>query len=816
MENDINIKIKQAKKDFVKKLDLSGYGIETLPEGLFELHHIEILILSFNRIKEIPGSMKQLENLKVLDLTSNLLTEIPVSLFEFRKLEILFLGSNQIRKISSDISKFQALNTLILSNNLINNISSEIKQLHILETLDLNTNLIMNIPRELYELTTLINLDISSNLLTSLSADIVFFHQLQYLDLSSNFLLELPQGIRHLSNLTSLFVFGNYLQTPPIEILRTDDFGRVDLDSVINYFIDLERSKGARISEAKLILVGNGRVGKTSTLSRLKYNSFNEKEVSTHGINIEEIELKIGDDLVLICNIWDFGGQEIFHATHRFFLTSRALYLVLWTKHKMDIKDDKYEKKFPLDYWLDTVKVLSNSSPIILVQNKIDKAFHDLDNRNILRENYNVREFVSISAATNQHIRLLKEKILEQFKNNEKLKAVYGFLLPKSWIKIKQKLHLLSKSKKYIRYQKFLDICFEEGISEVSAQTLSFWLHEAGRILHFTDSEHLWEIIVLQPRWATELIYKFLDKEIIEKKGIFKKNMLLSIWNENVDFITRKKESSIILELMQRFEICFRLAENSDLFIIPQLLKKCEVDLNSYIIGDPLIVVRKFNFLYEGVFYRYIVRLSRYLKGKLFWQDTLIIEILDTIGIIKCNLPKREITLIVSGKEKEQTFSILIGELKKLQKDIEFKDKIRTTCKKCSRSEVTCFNDLEYIKGAYEKNLQIVTCPKSHEFIYLKNLFTSKPSPPEIVRKVKDEIANGNTFKALEELLEYSKYKNRLLFNDVLILKSNYEETQKMFLLGQLTIEEKTKSLSKIKNGVLAILEEFNSDSIKL
>jgi internalin A len=28
-------------------------------------------------------------------------------------------------------------------------------------------------------------------------------------------------------------------------------------------------------------------------------------------------------------NVWDFGGQEIMHATHQFFLTRRSLYLLV-------------------------------------------------------------------------------------------------------------------------------------------------------------------------------------------------------------------------------------------------------------------------------------------------------------------------------------------------------------------------------------------------------------------------------------------------------------------------------------------------------
>ncbi len=27
---------------------------------------------------------------------------------------------------------------------------------------------------------------------------------------------------------------------------------------------------------------------------------------------------------------WDFGGQDIYHATHQFFLTNRGLFLLVW------------------------------------------------------------------------------------------------------------------------------------------------------------------------------------------------------------------------------------------------------------------------------------------------------------------------------------------------------------------------------------------------------------------------------------------------------------------------------------------------------
>ena len=42
--------------------------------------------------------------------------------------------------------------------------------------------------------------------------------------------------------------------------------------------------------------------------------------------------------------MWDFGGQEIYHATHQFFLTRRSLYVLVDDTRKDDksVQDDGY------------------------------------------------------------------------------------------------------------------------------------------------------------------------------------------------------------------------------------------------------------------------------------------------------------------------------------------------------------------------------------------------------------------------------------------------------------------------------------------
>jgi len=58
---------------------------------------------------------------------------------------------------------------------------------------------------------------------------------------------------------------------------------------------------------------------------------------------------------------WDFGGQEIYHATHQFFLTRRSLYLL--------VADDRKEDT-DFNYWLEVVGLLSDQSPLCLSRSR--------------------------------------------------------------------------------------------------------------------------------------------------------------------------------------------------------------------------------------------------------------------------------------------------------------------------------------------------------------------------------------------------------------------------------------------------------------
>ena len=65
-------------------------------------------------------------------------------------------------------------------------------------------------------------------------------------------------------------------------------------------------------------LLGTRQVGKTSLLKVLRGGEIDPREEQTHGILIDELSLphleRDGIEMKLAC--WDFGGQEIYRATH--------------------------------------------------------------------------------------------------------------------------------------------------------------------------------------------------------------------------------------------------------------------------------------------------------------------------------------------------------------------------------------------------------------------------------------------------------------------------------------------------------------------
>ncbi|NWR71219.1 RAB21 protein, partial [Centropus bengalensis] len=122
---------------------------------------------------------------------------------------------------------------------------------------------------------------------------------------------------------------------------------------------------GGRSFSFKVVLLGEGCVGKTSLVLRYCENKFNDKHITTLQASFLTKKLNIGGKRVNLA-IWDTAGQERFHALGPiYYRDSNGAILVY------DITDeDSFQK---VKNWVKELrKMLGNEICLCIVGNKID------------------------------------------------------------------------------------------------------------------------------------------------------------------------------------------------------------------------------------------------------------------------------------------------------------------------------------------------------------------------------------------------------------------------------------------------------------
>jgi Ras-related protein Rab-11A len=114
----------------------------------------------------------------------------------------------------------------------------------------------------------------------------------------------------------------------------------------------------------KLILIGDGRVGKTSLCSHLRTKSIPGKYNLTVGLNIEVHETLLrGTSVKLV--LWDLAGQQRFGCIRSdFYLGARVALIVFDVQNRGSFFDVKH--------WIRELRRHSPNTPFILVGNKVD------------------------------------------------------------------------------------------------------------------------------------------------------------------------------------------------------------------------------------------------------------------------------------------------------------------------------------------------------------------------------------------------------------------------------------------------------------
>ncbi|KAL6069141.1 Myotubularin-like phosphatase domain [Balamuthia mandrillaris] len=489
--------------------------------------------------------------------------------------------------IVTRLHKFKHVTSIQYERNRLASLPPCIGQFTSLQRLCLSFNNLERLPHELGNCKTLLTLDLRGNQIVEFPASLCSLPKLKRITFSSNRLQSIPQmALGSMPSLTFLDVSDNPLSEMSETFKNIAQTGGKDTVSYLK-----ELAKGSEdIFRMKLMFVGDENVGKTSLLRNLllKHKSKTqataanaaeaEKEkdkdreaylnVATDGIDIHRWmvphpnkALK-GSHVVFSC--WDFAGQEVYYATHSFFLSGRAMYIVLFNLV------NGVEDTSRVEYWLQSIDARSyGTSPVVVVlvgthcEDKrctpeyIDSCFQTLTKRfkKRFKKRLNLEATFAISNLSGNGISKLTNYLLDAA-----LKQPYmPQSIPKSYLSLEEKLSGLRLAKRppLISFEECHEQALLSGIEPSSVNSAVRLLHDLGCLLHFHEDPTLRNLVLLDPQWITSTFATIVTiKQTFIQNGVLRRKNLPQMWREPEHPLHLHHQMLLMLE---RFEIVARV-----------------------------------------------------------------------------------------------------------------------------------------------------------------------------------------------------------------------------------------------------------------
>jgi internalin A len=689
----------------VRLIDKWGVSIK-----VFNLDQIRI-------VDFIEANPISLETLTSLDLRSQRLTTLPELIAQSTNLKTLDLSNSQLTTLPYEIGQLTNLTSLNLQNNQLVTLPESIAQLTNLKTLDLSNNQLTTLPYEIGQLTNLTSLNLSNNQLVTLPESIAQLTNLKTLDLSNNQLIALPDEIGQLTKLQILSLESNSLSEIPPEIVKQGGL------TVRDYYRQRLENKTSYIYEAKLLIIGEGGVGKTSLVNKLINHNYTLKlegsstpKSSTEGIDVHCLYFDHPSGNPFRINIWDFGGQEIFHATHQFFLTKRSVYILV-----ADTRQDNTD----FNYWLEVIELFGEASPVLIVKNEKQERPCQV-NENQLRVRFpNLEKILPTNLATNRGLSDIHAAIQHHISQLPHI----GTPLPKAWVNVRKALE--TDPRNHISQNEFLTLCDTYGFKRHQDKLqLSSYLHDLGVCLHFQDDPILRNLVILNPIWGTTAVYKALDTPKVRANlGCFTQADLSTTWAD-AQYADMHDE---LLQLMMRFKLCYEIPYRPKTYIAPQLLSPNQPVYN-WDDTNNLILRYQYAFMPKGMLTRFIVEMHKLIDGDLIWTEGIILKDENARAEVIEAYYKNEIRIRIAGKLKKPLLENIRHEFRKIHdsynkpKDPPEKHRLRyqefvpCNCSVCKGSQTPFSYSLDRLQERLKNDRRQIECDISYEMIDVRSL----------------------------------------------------------------------------------------------
>jgi len=657
-------KIEEALKSGATELDLGQkYNakdeekLTKLPDSLWQFTQLQKLNLSHNQLTALPEALGQLPQLQSLDLSSNQLTALPEALGQLPQLHTLYLRNNNFTTLPESIGQLTQLHFLHIAGNQLNTLPefvSSFKNLNelFLGTLDGSINPMEEVPSVISRLNKLTELSLNCFSWTSIPEWLGDLQNLEILWLSHNRLTDLPPSLAQLEHLESIHLDDNPLNP---ELAEAKEQG---LDAVKTYL--RARAEGEIVlNEAKLILVGEGGVGKTSLLTALHGDEWVENRQTTYGMEVDITSLVLTDAVTsaeITFNGWDFGGQDIYRHTHQLFFTAPAVYLAVWEPRRGPeqsrvsewikiIKHRAYEESRP-DLRPRVLVVATHGGPKERLAHIDEQALRD-EFGDMIAGFFHVDSKPDENGICYQ-LDELKNAIAREAASIPSVRRS----VPLSWKKVLSAVRKRSARDPYISYSQYEALCNRQGVPKNLAGLYAIILNELGYLIHYRNDETLKDTVILKPDYLSKAVSFILDdKATKEANGLIEHRRLGEIWDNPARPARERypgKLHPIFLKLMERFDLSYQVnmpeVEAPPTSLMAQLVPGVRPEgwEKDWVLkpgdGEHTQVCRILDAQTgrteeaEGLMYRLIVRLHRYSLGRKdysksrHWKTGLILD----------------------------------------------------------------------------------------------------------------------------------------------------------------------------------------------
>ena len=324
--------------------------------------------------------------------------------------------------------------------------------------------------------------------------------------------------------------------------------------------------------------------------------------------------------------LWDFGGQSVYYVTHPLFLTSRAVYLLVY-----DLSRNPYETATPpnkqgmfksfqdnfnlktnldyLDFWMTSVaslateggnrqestgcKLLPENLPcVFLVCTHADQPHGGADPRALASEIFHVlqnkpysshlyeRVFVvdnSKSGGESEcpEVQLLRQTVRSVAAELPQMKDA----IPIKWLQYEKALHVIQEEGyRWISFQRAKQVASEKCkiVDDEEFLTVLNFLHDQRILIHFDDSPQLNKLVILNPQWLIDVFKKVITVkpfdseerefrhlwEKLEKTGVLAEKLLEHLWGP---LLQQEETCESLVAIMEKFSLMCLLPSSAPL-----------------------------------------------------------------------------------------------------------------------------------------------------------------------------------------------------------------------------------------------------------